>query len=186
MTTVIRRVAPAVAVAGLATGLVVRFDAALGGDDPDPPGPEVSTGLAAAPAAPPGADAPVPDEPATTGDDGPAGSEEPTGSEAPSRSEAPAEASDGCVGITVEGPLVSTEWGPLQVVAEVDDGVVCASGAVVYPDGDRRSVQINETVLPVIDAAVAESGDASFDVVTGATVTSEGYRASLQAILDQA
>lgn len=182
MATVIRRIGPAVAVAGLATGLVVRFDAALDGDTAPPPEPEASTALAgAAPGDRPAAEEPVTDEPATTGDQAAA-----TGDEAPAESEEADAATDGCTGVTAEGPVVSTEWGPVQVVAEVDHGVVCAATAAIYPDGDRRSAQINETVLPVIDAAVAESGDASFDVVTGATVTSEGYRASLQAILDQA
>ena len=44
---------------------------------------------------------------------------------------------------------------------------------------------INQYALPILhDRAVKAA--ASFDGVTGATVTSEGYRASLQAILDGA
>lgn len=84
----------------------------------------------------------------------------------------------------VTGDSVTTRWGPVQVVARVtDDGTVCDSEAVVYPDGDGRSQQINAYALPIIDEAVLEQGVA-FDTVTGATVTSDGYRASLQSILD--
>lgn len=82
------------------------------------------------------------------------------------------------------GETITTRWGPVQVVARVaGDGTICAAEAVVYPDGDGRSQQINATALPVIDAAVLEQGVA-FDTVSGATVTCEGYRASLQSILD--
>lgn len=83
------------------------------------------------------------------------------------------------------GDTVSTRWGPVQVKASVlPDGSVCAAEAVVYPDSDGESVQINNYALPIIDAAVAEQGVA-FDAVSGATYTSEGYRQSLQSILDR-
>ena len=163
MSSGIRRMAPAVAVAGLASGLVLRFDTAFVAGTPEEPRADVGALAVDSTDDEPAAD-PIPADPTPT--DGPA-------------------VADGCVGTPVDGPLVSTEWGPIQVVAEVEDGVVCAATAVVHPDGDRRSLQINDAALPVIDARVAESGDASFDVVTGATVTSEGYRTSLQAILDQ-
>jgi uncharacterized protein with FMN-binding domain len=82
------------------------------------------------------------------------------------------------------GDSVSTEWGPVQVVATVaPDGTICESSAVVYPDDHGRSVQINNYALPIIEDEVTSAG-VQFDAVSGATVTSEGYRASLQSILD--
>ncbi len=97
---------------------------------------------------------------------------------------ADASTSPGCSGATVEGPVVWTEWGPIQVVAEVDNGLVCAADAVRYPDGDEYSLSISRFWIPRINARVAAAGDASFDTISGATVTSDGYRDSLQAILD--
>ena len=86
----------------------------------------------------------------------------------------------------VVGPTVDTRWGPVQVEALLSaDGRVCDIQAIQSPGGERRSISINQRALPILhDRAVASS--ASFDGVTGATVTSEGYRASLQAILDGA
>lgn len=91
-----------------------------------------------------------------------------------------------CTATEVTGPVVRTEWGPVQVAARVQNGRVCAVRAIQYPDGDRKSVSINTRALPAIEQQVLAAGDASFDGVSGATVTTEGYRDSLQAILDQA
>ena len=51
------------------------------------------------------------------------------------------------------------------------------------PDGDRKSISINARAVPELEAAVLASGDANFDNISGATVTSDGYRESLQAII---
>lgn len=91
-----------------------------------------------------------------------------------------------CTATEVTGPVVRTEWGPVQVAAKVQNGQVCAVRTIQYPDGDRKSVSINARALPAIEQQVLAAGDASFDGVSGATVTTEGYRDSLQAILDQA
>lgn len=83
------------------------------------------------------------------------------------------------------GETVQTRWGPVQVQAVVaSDGTICSSEAVVYPTGDGESIAINSQALPLIERAVAQQGVA-FDSVSGATITSEGYRASLQSVLDQ-
>lgn len=91
-----------------------------------------------------------------------------------------------CTAAEVTGPVVRTEWGPVQVAAKVQGGQVCAVRTIQFPDGDRKSVSINARALPMIEQQVVAAGDASFDGVSGATVTTEGYRDSLQAILDQA
>ncbi len=86
---------------------------------------------------------------------------------------------------TITGDSVQTRWGPVQVQASVlADGSICRAEAVVYPDSDGESVQINSYALPIIDQEVTSQG-VSFDAVSGATYTSEGYRESLQSILDQ-
>lgn len=86
---------------------------------------------------------------------------------------------------TITGDTVQTRWGPVQVQASVTpDGTICSSEAVVYPSGDGESIAINNQALPLIERSVAAQGVA-FDSVSGATITSEGYRASLQSVLDQ-
>lgn len=88
-------------------------------------------------------------------------------------------------GQTITGDTIPTRWGPVQVRATVTaDGQVCDSEAVVYPDGDRESISINAYALPIIEQQVQEQG-VSFDGVSGATYTCEGYRQSLQSVLDQ-
>lgn len=95
-------------------------------------------------------------------------------------------AASGCESArTYTGDTVQTRWGPVQVEASVAaDGTICSSEAVVYPTGDGESIAINNQALPIIDKSVLSQGVA-FDSVSGATITSEGYRASLQSVLDQ-
>jgi len=82
------------------------------------------------------------------------------------------------------GPAVQTRWGPVQVEALVSaEGKVCDVKAVQSPDGARRSIAINAEALPILHDRAVQSGTA-FDAVSGATITSEGYRSSLQAIVD--
>jgi uncharacterized protein with FMN-binding domain len=90
-----------------------------------------------------------------------------------------------CTGQQTAGPTIDTRWGPVQVEATVSStGRLCDVDALQSPSDHRRSVMINEEALPILhDRAVAANGT-GFDAVSGATVTSEGYRASLQAILD--
>lgn len=165
----LRRAAPALLVAVSAVAIVSRFDPALSGSEGDlSAGQDITT-------EPPRLAEPVtPEEPATPA--------LPTPSDSPA---ARAEESE-CAGEEILGPVVSTSWGPTQVSAVVDAGVICSATAVRYPDGDSRSARISEGAIRIIDVEVAETGDASFDAVSGATVTSEGYRDSLQAILDDA
>jgi uncharacterized protein with FMN-binding domain len=90
----------------------------------------------------------------------------------------------GCAnGQAVTGQSVMTRWGPVQVAGTVADGKLCEAHAVVWPSGDGRSIQINDYAIPQLDAQAAQSGT-QFDGVSGATYTSEGYRQSLQSILD--
>jgi uncharacterized protein with FMN-binding domain len=69
-------------------------------------------------------------------------------------------------------------------VASVSNGAVTAADAVVTPSGHRESDEINAYAVPVLNDEAVRAGSAQIDTVTGATVTSDGYRQSLQAILD--
>jgi uncharacterized protein with FMN-binding domain len=55
-----------------------------------------------------------------------------------------------------------------------------------YPSGNHRDEEINAYALPVLRQAVLDAQSAHIDTVSGATVTSDGYKQSLQAALDAA
>jgi hypothetical protein len=83
----------------------------------------------------------------------------------------------------VTGPVVTTRWGPVQVAATVAGDTLCEAHAVVWPIGDRESRQISAYAMPELDAQASQKG-VMLDGVSGATYTTEGYRDSLQQLLD--
>lgn len=90
-------------------------------------------------------------------------------------------------GAAILGPTISTKFGPVQVQASVDGtGFVCSAQGVVWPTADRKSVDINNQAIPLLDQWAAYQHDASFNSISGATYTSSAYKQSLQAIIDGA
>lgn len=86
---------------------------------------------------------------------------------------------------TIDGATVSTRWGPVQVEASVTaDGTICSIDAIVTPDDHDKSVRINDRAVPVLNEAALAAQGVDFDGVSGATITSNAYRQSLQSILD--
>lgn|SRR3954451_6318 len=86
---------------------------------------------------------------------------------------------------TVDGPVVSTRFGPVQVEVVVAGGKVSDVVALQLPSG-RRSGQISTYSEPILHDEALQAQSASIDTVSGATYTSEAYAKSLQAALDQA
>ena len=87
---------------------------------------------------------------------------------------------------TYTGDSVQTRWGPVQVRITVVDGTITVSEAIVYPDGNHEDREINAFALPVLNQEAVTRQSADIDMVSGATVTSEGYLQSLQSAIDQA
>ncbi|WP_460466436.1 FMN-binding protein [Calidifontibacter terrae] len=87
---------------------------------------------------------------------------------------------------TYTGDSVDTRWGPVQVQITVTNGKITASQAVVYPNGNGRDAEINSQALPTLNQEVVNKQSASIDMVSGATVTSDGYVQSLQSAIDKA
>ncbi|MGE0304702.1 MAG: FMN-binding protein [Acidimicrobiia bacterium] len=85
----------------------------------------------------------------------------------------------------MDGPTVNTKWGPVQVEAIfATDGTLCDVTALQSPDAHGKSVRINDRALPILhDRVIAAQGTKIF-AVSGATITSNAYAASLQSILD--
>jgi uncharacterized protein with FMN-binding domain len=100
---------------------------------------------------------------------------------------APASAGATCTGTTYTGAAFSNKYGEVQVAAVVSAAKkLCDVQVLVYPDGDRKSVSINQRALPTLRTEALAANGAKIAGVTGATLTSRGYEASLQSALDQA
>ncbi|MXG89289.1 FMN-binding protein [Nocardioides flavescens] len=90
-------------------------------------------------------------------------------------------------GTTTTGDVAQTRWGPVQVQISTDaDGTITDVQVVQYPDGNHEDQEINAYALPVLVDATLAAQSADIDMVSGATITSEGYVQSLQSALDQA
>ena len=87
---------------------------------------------------------------------------------------------------TVTGSVASTRWGPVQVSITVTDGKITAVDVPQYPTGNGKDRQINASALPILTKETLSAQSADIDMVSGATVTSEGYVQTLQSALDQA
>lgn len=87
---------------------------------------------------------------------------------------------------TFTGDTAQTQWGPVQVEITVAGGKLTGVQVPVYPNGNRRDQEINDYALPVLVDETMSAQGADIDMVSGATVTSQGYLTSLQSALDQA
>jgi uncharacterized protein with FMN-binding domain len=87
---------------------------------------------------------------------------------------------------TVTGPVASTRWGPVQVQITVANGALTGVTVLQYPSGNGKDQEINDYALPILVQETVDAKNANIDMVSGATVTSEGYLQSLQGALDQA
>ena len=86
----------------------------------------------------------------------------------------------------VAGDTVQTRYGPVQVQVAVSGSTITDVAVLQYPDGDGRSVQINQYALPQLINETLDAQGSGISMVSGATYTSQGYLQSLQSALDQA
>lgn len=177
-----RRVAPAVLVAGAAVGTVVVFDQALRSEQ-----------TAVSPARELASDTESPQlaAPTATPAASPLAANSPGPSNSPSASSGPGQhgymhGGPNCEKAQeVKGESVPTRFGPVQVSASVMGRQVCSVRAIDWPDNDRVSARINAQAIPTLDEEATSVG-AEFDTISGATYTCDAYRKSLQSILDRA
>ena len=87
---------------------------------------------------------------------------------------------------TYTGSVAQTRWGPVQVKITVQDGKISKVTVLQQPNGNPKDVAINDNALPILISNTLNAQSANIDMVSGATVTSEGYLESLQAALDEA
>jgi len=86
----------------------------------------------------------------------------------------------------VNGQVAQTRWGPVQVQVRIAAGRITEVSVLQQPNGNRTDREINGYALPELRQQVLSAQSANIDGVSGATVTSDGYRRSLQSALDSA
>ena len=87
---------------------------------------------------------------------------------------------------TYTGDVAQTRWGPVQVQITVRNNKITKVTVLQQPNGNPRDIEINDQALPILIEDTISAQSANIDMVSGATVTSDGYLRSLQAALDQA
>ena len=122
---------------------------------------------------------------AATTDQGAAGSTA-TGSTAAGSTAAGSSTGTAGGGTTYQGSVAQTRWGPVQVSISVSNGKIASVSVPTYPSGNGRDAQINGYALPILKQETLTAQSANISTVSGATVTSDGYKQSLQAALDAA
>jgi uncharacterized protein with FMN-binding domain len=88
--------------------------------------------------------------------------------------------------VVVNGTVTQTRWGPVQVQVSISAGRITDLRAIMYPSGNGHDTAINAYAIPQLRREGLAAQSAHVNVVTGATVTTDGYRQSLQAALDAA
>jgi uncharacterized protein with FMN-binding domain len=87
---------------------------------------------------------------------------------------------------TFTGSSVYINWGYVQVQATIQGGRISDVRVVQYPNEGRTSVRINSSAVPELQQEAVQLQSANVDIITGATLTSEGFQQSLQSALNQA
>ena len=84
------------------------------------------------------------------------------------------------------GQAADTNWGAVQVKAVVHDGALTDVQFIQYPWHRRRSQEISRWSLPQLRDEAIHVQTARVDLVSGATLTAEGFQESLANALSQA
>ena len=95
-----------------------------------------------------------------------------------------AESSAPSVPIVVDGAVIDTKYGTVQVQVVILDQVITDVIAMKLTDSSPDSVEISARAAPILREEVLASQSAQVDVVSSATYTSEAYLTSLQSALD--
>ena len=87
---------------------------------------------------------------------------------------------------TYSGDTAMTQWGPVQVQITVAGGKVTRATTLQVPSGNNRDQEINSYAVPILNQEVVAAQSANIDMISGATVTSDGYLQSVQSAFDKA
>ncbi|MFF1293651.1 FMN-binding protein [Streptomyces sp. NPDC058296] len=99
--------------------------------------------------------------------------------EAASTPSASSSGSGASSGTVVKGTTVTTEKGPVQVQVTFEGDKITAVKMLQQPNHPQTTAAV-----PKLIAETLEAQSADIDTVSGATITSDGYKESLQAAID--
>jgi len=84
---------------------------------------------------------------------------------------------------TYTGQTVDVNYGLVQVQTTIQSGKIAAVQFLQYPNDRRTSQQINSIAMPYLQQEAIQAQSANVDIISGATLTSEGFQMSLQSAL---
>ncbi len=87
---------------------------------------------------------------------------------------------------TYTGQTVDVNYGLVEVQATVRNGKIAGVQFLQFPNDRRTSQQINAIAMPYLQQEAIQAQSANVDIVSGATLTSEGFQMSLQSALANA
>jgi uncharacterized protein with FMN-binding domain len=86
----------------------------------------------------------------------------------------------------IAGPVFTTPFSAIQVGVVMSRGRVVDVKTLILTGDGEHTQKLNAHAEPILRRRALEAGSADFDVVSGATYTSESYKDSLQAAIDKA
>lgn len=84
------------------------------------------------------------------------------------------------------GDSVDAYYGNVQVKAIITNGKITDVQFLDYPQDRNTSKRINSQAMPYLTTEAISVQSANVDIISGATATSKGFRASLQTALNKA
>ena len=86
---------------------------------------------------------------------------------------------------TATGDVIATRYGNAQVRVTVSGGKITKIEALQLQADEPKSQQISSSAEPLLHQSALTKQSAAIDAVSGATITSASYEASLQSALDK-
>lgn len=97
----------------------------------------------------------------------------------------PALAASSSKTITYKGPIVDTQYGPIEAIIKVKNKKISSVSLAAGPDTER-SAFIDEQAAPLLKQEVMKAQNANVDIISGATFTSEAFIQSLTSAVKKA
>ncbi|GAA2043380.1 FMN-binding protein [Agromyces tropicus] len=86
--------------------------------------------------------------------------------------------------VVVDGAIVDTKYGTVQVQVVIEADVIVDVVALKLTDSSETSVEVSARAAPILREEILAAQSSVVENVSGATYTSEAYRTSVQAALD--
>jgi len=87
---------------------------------------------------------------------------------------------------TYTGPQVDAYYGIVEVQVNIQQGKIANVQFLQYPQDRRTSARINSVAVPYLQQEAVQAQSANVNIISGATLTSEGFIMSLDAALKSA